>query len=114
MSLVSDPIQSGQARGGPPLLRLDNVSRQYKMGEVTVHALRSVSFEVPAGQFLAVVGPSGSGKSTILNLVGGLDRPTSGQVWYGGRELGQASPRELTEYRRRAVGFIFQFYNQPF
>jgi putative ABC transport system ATP-binding protein len=81
------------------------------MGEVDVHALRGVDFSLREGEFLALVGASGSGKSTLLNILGGLDRPTSGTVRFRDRELSQATDRELTEYRRRHVGFVFQFYN---
>jgi putative ABC transport system ATP-binding protein len=81
------------------------------MGEVDVHALRGVDFSLSEGEFLALVGASGSGKSTLLNILGGLDRPTSGSVAFRGRDLSRASDRELTEYRRRHVGFVFQFYN---
>jgi len=81
------------------------------MGEVDVHALRNASLDIEVGEFLVIVGPSGSGKSTLLNLIGGMDRPTSGEVWYDGRDLARCSDRELTEYRRSEVGFVFQFYN---
>ena len=81
------------------------------MGEVDVHALRDASLDVHVGEFLVILGPSGSGKSTLLNLIGGMDRPTSGEVHFGGRDLGHCSDRELTEYRRAEVGFVFQFYN---
>jgi putative ABC transport system ATP-binding protein len=81
------------------------------MGEVDVPALRDASLDISAGEVLIVVGPSGSGKSTLLNLIGGMDRPTSGEIWYGGRDLARASERELTLYRRTQVGFVFQFYN---
>ncbi|NUQ62482.1 MAG: ABC transporter ATP-binding protein [Pirellulales bacterium] len=81
------------------------------MGEVGVQALRDVSLEVRQGELLVMVGPSGSGKSTILNIVGGLDTPTAGRVWYRDQELSRFKPAELTRYRRETVGFIFQFYN---
>jgi putative ABC transport system ATP-binding protein len=81
------------------------------MGEVAVRVLKDVSMDVRRGEFLAVVGPSGSGKTTILNLVGGLDSPTDGSIWYKDRDLTKAGPRELTRYRRDEVGFVFQFYN---
>jgi putative ABC transport system ATP-binding protein len=81
------------------------------MGEVTVEALRGVSLEIYRGELLAMVGPSGSGKSTILNIVGGLDTVTAGEVWFHDRALEQFSQAELTRYRRDAVGFVFQFYN---
>jgi putative ABC transport system ATP-binding protein len=81
------------------------------MGEVEVPALVEANLTVPSGEFLTILGPSGSGKSTLLNLVGGTDRPTEGHVWYRGCELTSRSDDDLTEYRRTAVGFIFQFYN---
>lgn len=93
------------------ILRLQNVGRTFRMGEVSVEVLKDVSFQVRPAEFLAIVGPSGSGKSTILNLIGGLDSPTEGQLWYKDDELGRASARELTRYRRDEVGFVFQFYN---
>jgi putative ABC transport system ATP-binding protein len=76
-----------------------------------VHALRGIDLDLPAGELVVFLGASGSGKSTLLNILGGLDRPTSGQFWFRGDELSGASQRELTEYRRRNVGFVFQFYN---
>jgi putative ABC transport system ATP-binding protein len=93
------------------VLETRGVTRVYPMGEVLVHALRGVDFRLHAGEFLVLVGASGSGKSTLLNLLGGLDRPTAGEVLFRGRDLSQAGDRELTEYRRRHVGFVFQFYN---
>ena len=83
----------------------------YPMGDVEVHALRGVDLEIFAGEFLVLLGPSGSGKSTLLNILGGLDTPTSGTVRYGDQDLTSASERELTWFRRTAVGFVFQFYN---
>src|SRR5687767_9382508 len=88
-----------------------DLTKVYRMGEVEVHALRSVSLEVPEGQFVVLLGPSGSGKSTLLNILGGLDVPTSGQVIYRGQDLTAATESDLTAYRRRHVGFVFQFYN---
>jgi putative ABC transport system ATP-binding protein len=81
------------------------------MGEVSVQVLKGVSLDIYRGEFLAVVGPSGSGKTTVLNLIGGLDSPTSGTIHYRDQDLTSASPRELTRYRRDEVGFVFQFYN---
>lgn len=81
------------------------------MGEVDVHALRGVDFTLSEGEFLVLVGASGSGKSTLLNILGGLDRPTSGEVHFREHDLTNASDRELTRFRREHVGFIFQFYN---
>jgi len=93
------------------LLRLEHVDRTFQMGEIEVRVLKDVSFEVRRGEFLAVVGPSGSGKTTILNLIGGLDSPSDGRIWYQDHDLTEASSRELTRYRRDEVGFVFQFYN---
>ncbi|MDR1559083.1 MAG: ABC transporter ATP-binding protein [Clostridiales bacterium] len=81
------------------------------MGEVTVHALQGISFEIFKGEFLVILGPSGSGKSTILNIIGGIDQPTSGAVTYKGADISKAGERALTRYRRASVGFVFQFYN---
>ncbi len=93
------------------LISVRNASRVYRMGEVDVHALRDASLDVALGEFLVIVGPSGSGKSTLLNLIGGMDRPSSGELLFDGRDLARCSDRELTEYRRAEVGFVFQFYN---
>jgi putative ABC transport system ATP-binding protein len=94
-----------------PLLRLSGVGRTFVMGEVSVVVLKNITLEIRRGEFLAMVGPSGSGKTTILNIVGGMDRPSSGSVLYNGQDLATASNRELTRYRRDEVGFVFQFYN---
>jgi putative ABC transport system ATP-binding protein len=87
------------------------VSKTYHMGEIDVHALREVTLTLPESEFVVLLGPSGSGKSTLLNILGGLDVPSSGEVWYRGTQLTNAGERELTSYRRRHVGFVFQFYN---
>lgn len=81
------------------------------MGEVQVHALRGIDLELSAGELVVLLGPSGSGKSTLLNILGGLDTASEGMVTYRGKDLTTANERELTEYRRYHVGFIFQFYN---
>jgi putative ABC transport system ATP-binding protein len=83
----------------------------YRMGEVEVPALSDVTLTLPEAEFVALLGPSGSGKSTLLNILGGLDTPTTGQVLYRGRDLTRGDDRQLTEYRRHHVGFVFQFYN---
>jgi putative ABC transport system ATP-binding protein len=87
------------------------ITKIYDMGEVQVQALRGVDFDLHAGELAVLLGPSGSGKSTLLNILGGLDRPTAGAVNFRGRDLSRAGDRELTEYRRYEVGFVFQFYN---
>lgn len=87
------------------------LTKVYRMGEVEVHALRGIDLDLYPGEFVVLLGPSGSGKSTLLNILGGLDRATAGHVSYQGKELTGASDRELTEYRRYHVGFVFQFYN---
>jgi putative ABC transport system ATP-binding protein len=87
------------------------VTKIYQMGEVTVHALRGVDFDLSAGEFVVLLGPSGSGKSTLLNILGGLDVPTSGHVVYQDHDLTAAGEAALTDYRRSHVGFVFQFYN---
>lgn len=93
------------------MLRASGLTKIYQMGEVRVHALRGVDFQLNRGELLVLLGASGSGKSTLLNIVGGLDIPTSGTVFYEETELSTASDSELTEYRRHHVGFVFQFYN---
>jgi putative ABC transport system ATP-binding protein len=94
-----------------PLFQIHDLTKVYGMGEVQVHALRAVSLTLGEGQFVVLLGPSGSGKSTLLNIIGGLDVPTSGQVLYRDLDLTRAAEAELTSFRRRHVGFVFQFYN---
>ena len=93
------------------LFDIRDLSKIYRMGEVDIHALRSVSLLLERGHFIVLLGPSGSGKSTLLNILGGLDVPTSGQVIYGTTNLTEADEPTLTDFRRRHVGFVFQFYN---
>jgi putative ABC transport system ATP-binding protein len=94
-----------------PVFDVRGLTKVYRMGEVEVHALRNVSVTLPESRFAVLLGPSGSGKSTLLNILGGLDVPTSGQVIYRGEDLTASSESQLTAYRRRNVGFVFQFYN---
>ena len=97
--------------GSKAVFHAHNVSKIYKMGEVEVQALRSVTLDLYEGEFLVLLGPSGSGKSTLLNILGALDTPTTGEVYYRDHILTKANDAELTRFRREHVGFVFQFYN---
>ncbi|HVI01179.1 MAG TPA: ABC transporter ATP-binding protein [Enhygromyxa sp.] len=99
------------ARARASVLVARDVSKVYPMGEVEVHALRGVDFDMVEGEFVVLLGASGSGKSTLLNILGGLDVPSSGTVTFREQDLTAASERQLTRYRRDHVGFVFQFYN---
>jgi putative ABC transport system ATP-binding protein len=92
-------------------VQLQNVTKSYQIGEVEVHALRSLDLEVKEGEFVVIVGPSGSGKTTTLNLIGGLDSPTSGELIVAGDDIAGYDEKALTAYRRDQIGFIFQFFN---
>lgn len=94
-----------------PLIEVQSISRIYNLNALPVTALRSVSFRVTKGEFVAIVGKSGSGKSTLLNLIGGMDRPTSGEIVVASKIISQMSRDELARYRRNAVGMIFQAFN---
>lgn len=91
-----------------PLIRVADVSRIYGKGEARVAALDGVSFDIYAGEFVAIIGASGSGKSTLMNLLGALDKPTNGQITISGRELSHYSQRQLADFRNKVVGFVFQ------
>lgn len=93
------------------LLSLDNVSKLYKMGETVVTALDGVFFNVERGEFLSIMGPSGSGKSTCMNLIGCLDKPTSGEILINGKKVSLMNQNQLAEIRNRTIGFVFQQYN---
>jgi putative ABC transport system ATP-binding protein len=93
------------------ILDVENISKSYQMGEIEVVALDHVSFQVMEGEFVVILGPSGSGKSTLLNIMGGMDSPTSGKVLIYDEEITNYNDKQLTEYRRNKVGFVFQFYN---
>ena len=99
--------------GGRPdaLMWGKGLERTFRTGEVEVRALRGVDVSLRRGELVVLLGPSGSGKSTLLNILGGLDRPTAGSLNFDGRDLTAANDAELTRYRRRSVGFVFQFYN---
>lgn len=94
-----------------PIFKLNGISKSYTMGEVQVHALTNVSLELYEHEFVVLLGASGSGKSTLLNILGGLDTPSAGSLFYKQLELSQASGSQLTQYRKDSVGFVFQFYN---
>jgi len=93
------------------LIELDGAAKTYMMGEVAVPALKPTNLTINSGEFVVILGPSGSGKTTVLNLIGGIDRPTAGRVLFEGRNLTQMTEDEITEYRRASIGFIFQFFN---
>ena len=93
------------------VVRLDNVVKTYSMGESEVHALRGISFAIEQGEFLSIMGPSGSGKSTCMNMIGCLDRPTSGIVEINGKETAKMTEKELALLRNQTVGFVFQQYH---
>ena len=92
-------------------VEFENVGKTYHMGEVEIHALHDATFQVEKGELVVIVGPSGAGKTTLLNILGGMDTLTTGKVMLDGREISALNKRELTEYRRHDVGFVFQFYN---
>lgn len=93
------------------VLEAENLIKDYRMGEVCVHALKGVSLQVRERELIVILGPSGSGKSTTMNILGGIEAPSSGSLRYGGEELDWHDPGKLTAYRRRHIGFVFQFYN---
>ena len=94
-----------------PIVVVKDVTKEYTMGEIKVKASDKMSFEILRGEFVVVLGPSGSGKSTVLNMIGGMDRPTYGEVFVEGKNITKHSDNELTMYRRKKIGFVFQFYN---
>ena len=110
MSADSPPDMAALPHGRA-VFRLHDVAKVYRMGDVQVHALRGIDLDLYAGELVVILGASGSGKSTLLNILGGLDVPTRGKVYYLDHVLTAASEAELTRFRREHVGFVFQFYN---
>ena len=92
-------------------IKLENVRKTYRMGEVEIHALDGIDFEINEGEFVVVVGPSGAGKTTVLNILGGMDTASEGSVIVAGNDIAGYNERQLTKYRRDEIGFVFQFYN---
>lgn len=109
--LLTSDTQAGNAGSRSPIFRVRELSKVYGEGPSAVHALRGVTLDVEQGRLLVLLGPSGSGKSTFLNILGGLDRASSGHAWFEGTDLTECDDDALTEYRRSSVGFVFQFYN---
>jgi len=93
------------------IITVNNLHKEYKVGEVILPVLRGISFNLYEGEFVVVLGPSGSGKSTMLNMIGGIDSPSDGEIIYNNKNISIASDKELTKYRSNAIGFVFQFYN---
>ena len=92
-------------------VKLEHVTKIYRMGEVEIHAVDGIDFEIQKGEFVVIVGPSGAGKTTVLNILGGMDSASSGSVVVDGQDIARYSQRRLTSYRRDDIGFVFQFYN---
>jgi putative ABC transport system ATP-binding protein len=97
--------------GNDPLIRIKDITKVYRMGDVEVHALRGVSLEITEGELLAIMGPSGSGKSTLMNVIGCLDQPTSGRYWLEGTDVGTLNDNKLADIRNQKIGFVFQTFN---
>ena len=94
-----------------PYIQFKNVYKEYKMGEITIKALENTNFEIEKGELVVIVGPSGAGKTTALNILGGMDKATKGDVIVDGKNITELKNKELIKYRREDIGFVFQFYN---
>jgi len=106
----SRPVAATQT-GTEPLIAIRDLRKDYVMGAETVHALAGVSFDIHQGEYVAIMGPSGSGKSTLMNLIGALDRPSSGQYFLAGQDVATLSPDKTAEFRNNHIGFVFQSFN---
>jgi putative ABC transport system ATP-binding protein len=109
ISTHDEPV--GTSVSGDVVFKALGLTKVYRMGEVEVHALRGVDLGITRGEFIVLLGPSGSGKSTLLNILGGLDTPSGGEIWYRDHQLHGADETALTRFRREHIGFVFQFYN---
>ena len=113
LAAQADKIDNLDSR--PIAIRATNVIKKYKVGKQIIRAIDDVSVDIHEGEFVALVGPSGSGKSTLLHLLGGLDKPTSGEIVVGGKNVSSVNDRQLSKFRNQTIGFVFQsFYLQPF
>lgn len=92
-------------------IEFKNIVKEYQMGEIKIKALNNTNFEIEKGELVVIVGPSGAGKTTTLNILGGMDKATSGEVFVDGKEITKLKNKQLIEYRRNDIGFVFQFYN---
>ncbi|MDQ1302352.1 MAG: transporter ATP-binding protein [Pseudomonadota bacterium] len=108
---MSPQLRSSPTPDGAAILRLERLSRSFAVGDQLVHALDGVDLDIAAGEYISLMGPSGSGKSTLLNILGLLDRPTSGEYWLAGEQTSTMSDDRLADTRQRAIGFVFQFFH---
>src|SRR5699024_8992804 len=92
-------------------VEMRQVHKVYQMGEIKISAVDGIDFSIEKGEFVVIVGPSGAGKTTVLNILGGMDRATSGEIWVDGTDVAKLNSRQLIGYRRDDIGFVFQFYN---
>ena len=109
--IPADTKETATAEHTSVIITMQNVNKSYKMGSGSLHVLKDISLTVEQGEYLAILGPSGSGKSTLLHLIGGLDSPTSGEIWIDNECITKMSEEDLSAFRRRKIGFIFQAFN---